>query len=87
MPCCTGYGGRSPAGDTSSDGTSVHPDCGWAATIIHPPQKGQQAVPSHDLTRFYALIPLLAVLAVYDPPAAQALATAISITAGIHQLR
>ncbi len=44
-------------------------------------------MPSHDLTRFYALIPLLAALAVFDPPAAQALATAISIAAGLHQLR
>jgi len=56
-------------------------------TIIPSPRKGQQSVPSHDLTRFYALIPLLAALAVFDPPTAQALATAISIAASLHQLR
>jgi hypothetical protein len=43
-------------------------------------------VPSHDLTRFYALIPLIAALAVYNPPAAQALATALGIAVSLRQL-
>jgi hypothetical protein len=44
-------------------------------------------VPSHDMARFYVLLPLLTALAVIDPAAAQALATAIGIAAGLHQLR
>ena len=43
-------------------------------------------MPGHDLTRFYALLPLLAVLALLNPTAAQAVLTALGILTTIHQL-
>lgn len=42
--------------------------------------------PGHDLTHYYALIPLLTVLAILDPPALEALATAVGIVASFKQL-
>ena len=43
--------------------------------------------PGHDLTRFYAIIPILAALAALDPAAANAVLTALGILATLHQLR
>ena len=42
--------------------------------------------PGHDMTRFYALIPLLAVLAVLNPTATEAVALAVGIVASLKQL-
>lgn len=43
--------------------------------------------PGHDMTHFYALLPLLAVLAALDPATAEAVLTAATIAATLHQLR
>ena len=43
--------------------------------------------PGHDVTRFYALLPLLAVLAALDPASANAILTALGILTALHQLR
>jgi hypothetical protein len=63
------------------------PSTWLSRTIIPSPQKGQQPVPSHDLTRFYALIPLLAILAALNPPAFTAVAAAAGLLASLNQLR
>jgi hypothetical protein len=44
-------------------------------------------MPGHELTRFYALLPLLATLAAMDPATAEAILTASGILAALHQLR
>ena len=54
--------------------------------IIPDPNGDQHPVPGHDLTRFYALLPLLAVLAAIDPAAFQAVAEALGMLAAIRQL-
>ena len=43
-------------------------------------------MPGHDLTRFYALLPVLAILAVLQPTAFQAVAAALGMLAAIRQL-
>lgn len=44
-------------------------------------------MPGHDLTRFYALLPALAILAALNPAAFTAVATAVGLLASINQLR
>ncbi|WP_329474280.1 hypothetical protein OIE75_40925 (plasmid) [Streptomyces sp. NBC_01723] len=44
-------------------------------------------MPGHDLTRFYALLPLLTALAALEPAGANAVLTALGILAAFHQLR
>ena len=44
-------------------------------------------MPGHDLTRFYALLPLLAAFAVLEPSTANALLTALGTLAALHQLK
>ncbi|CQR59265.1 hypothetical protein [Streptomyces leeuwenhoekii] len=44
-------------------------------------------MPGHDLTRFYVLLPLLAVFAVLEPAGANAVLTALGILAALHQLK
>lgn len=43
--------------------------------------------PGHDLTRFYALIPALAVLAALQPAAFTAVTEALALLTTIRQLR
>jgi hypothetical protein len=42
--------------------------------------------PSHDLTRFYALLPLLTILALLQPTAFTAVANTVGMLAAIRQL-
>jgi hypothetical protein len=44
-------------------------------------------LPGHDPVRFYALLPLLAVLAALQPAAAEAVLTALSVLTAFHQLK
>lgn len=44
-------------------------------------------MPGHDLTRFHALLPLLAAIAALEPAASEAVLTALGILAACHQLR
>lgn len=50
---------------------------GLCASSPHPPE-GHQTLPSHDMTRFYALIPAFAVLFALSPAAFAAVTGAIS---------
>jgi hypothetical protein len=44
-------------------------------------------MPGHDLTRFYPLLTLIAVLAILQPHAADAVLTALGLLSSLHQLR
>lgn len=58
---------------------------GLRTSSPHPP-KGHQPLPSHDMTRFYALIPALAVLAFLMPTVFAAVTTAIGAAEAISRL-
>jgi hypothetical protein len=44
-------------------------------------------MPGHDMTRFYALIPLLATLGALNPNALEQIALAIGIVGSLRQMR
>jgi hypothetical protein len=54
--------------------------------VTIPDPNDQQMLPGHDLTRYYLLLPLLAVLAVLQPTAFTAVANAVGMLAAIRQL-
>ena len=59
---------------------------GLHASSPHPP-KGHQTLPSHDMTRFYALIPFLVVLFVLMPQAFVAVTSAIGAVETLARLQ
>lgn len=67
---------RAPAGPSS-----------WLGRLIIPdPTKGHQPVPSHDPRPFYALIPLLSILAITMPQAFLAVTGSISAVEALARL-
>ncbi|MYW46379.1 hypothetical protein [Streptomyces sp. SID161] len=67
-------------------GAPTLPDQWPGRPIIPDPNGAQQMPPGHDLTRFYALLPLLSILAALNPPAITAVSAALGIVVSIKQL-